>query len=131
MLRAAADGDADAAADDDDDDDDDADVAPSATPAPPAPLSAGRHATTYELECIRLRQKIDAQRNTINNLEAEIVHLDKKIVRALRERDYVGQEAAAQQEVAVAAAEEARGAYNTRYGDTRIFWPSIGYMSTI
>eukprot|EP00965_Chrysotila_dentata_P224069 6193964-Pleurochrysis_carterae.AAC.1 len=76
-------------------------------------LSAGRHAATYELECIGMRQKIDAQRNTINNIEAEIVNLDKKTVRALRERDYVQQVAAAQQEGASAAAEEARGAYET------------------
>eukprot|EP00965_Chrysotila_dentata_P082748 2730376-Pleurochrysis_carterae.AAC.1 len=50
-------------------------------PATPDPLSAGRHAATYELEfyeCIRLRQKIDAQRNTINNLEAEIVNLGRR-----------------------------------------------------
>eukprot|EP00965_Chrysotila_dentata_P084284 2783420-Pleurochrysis_carterae.AAC.1 len=48
---------------------------------------------------------------TINILEAEIVELDKKPVRALRERDYVRQGAAAQQEGAAAAAEEARVSY--------------------
>eukprot|EP00965_Chrysotila_dentata_P032994 1099250-Pleurochrysis_carterae.AAC.1 len=52
-------------------------------------------AATYELECIRLGQKIDAQRNTVNNLEAGIIDLNKKTVRALRERDPVRQEAAA------------------------------------
>eukprot|EP00965_Chrysotila_dentata_P138315 4574752-Pleurochrysis_carterae.AAC.1 len=82
IPRPAADGDADADTD-----------APA--PATPVPLSAGRNATTYDLECIRLRRKIDAQRNTNNNLEAKIVNLDKKTVRALRERDYVLQEAAA------------------------------------
>eukprot|EP00965_Chrysotila_dentata_P107723 3558119-Pleurochrysis_carterae.AAC.1 len=51
---------------------DDAAAAAAAAPAPPAPPPAGRHAATYQLECIRRRQKIDAQRNTINNLEAEI-----------------------------------------------------------
>eukprot|EP00965_Chrysotila_dentata_P137370 4543950-Pleurochrysis_carterae.AAC.1 len=102
IPRAAAqDGDADA----------DADVVPPAPPALPAPLSAGRHAATYELECIRLRKKIDAQGNTIINLVPEIVNLDKKTVRALRERDYVQQEAEAQQEGASAAAEEASGTY--------------------
>eukprot|EP00965_Chrysotila_dentata_P011884 390207-Pleurochrysis_carterae.AAC.1 len=79
------------AVDDDDDDDD----APASTPAP---SPAGRHAATYELECIRLRQKINAQRNTLNNLKAEIVNLDQKTVRALRERDYALQEAAAHKE---------------------------------
>eukprot|EP00965_Chrysotila_dentata_P195853 6177229-Pleurochrysis_carterae.AAC.1 len=58
---------ADAVDDDDDNDDDDDD---DDAPATPAPLAAGRHAATYEIECIRLRQKIDSQRNTINNLEA-------------------------------------------------------------
>eukprot|EP00965_Chrysotila_dentata_P122188 4039749-Pleurochrysis_carterae.AAC.1 len=66
----------------------DDDDAAAAAPATPAPLPAGRHAATYELECIRLRQRIDAQRNTINNLETDIVNLDNKTVRALRERDY-------------------------------------------
>eukprot|EP00965_Chrysotila_dentata_P052931 1755213-Pleurochrysis_carterae.AAC.1 len=41
-------------------------------------------------------KKIDAQRNTINNLESEIVNLDKKTVRALRARDHVGHEADSQ-----------------------------------
>eukprot|EP00965_Chrysotila_dentata_P173997 5744050-Pleurochrysis_carterae.AAC.1 len=63
IPRVAARGDADADADAD---------APVAPVAPPAPFSAGRHAATYKLECIHLRQKIDAQRNTINNFEAEI-----------------------------------------------------------
>eukprot|EP00965_Chrysotila_dentata_P032200 1074093-Pleurochrysis_carterae.AAC.1 len=48
------------------------------------------------------------------NLEAEMVYLDKKTVRSLRERDYVLQvEAAAQKEGAAVAAEEARTAYET------------------
>eukprot|EP00965_Chrysotila_dentata_P076990 2541732-Pleurochrysis_carterae.AAC.2 len=48
----------------------DADAA-TAAPATLAPPSAGRHAATYKLECICLvRQKIDRQRKTINNLEA-------------------------------------------------------------
>eukprot|EP00965_Chrysotila_dentata_P179865 5938681-Pleurochrysis_carterae.AAC.2 len=47
--------------DDADDADGDADGDADAAPAPdafatPASLSAGRHAATYELECIRLRQ---------------------------------------------------------------------------
>eukprot|EP00965_Chrysotila_dentata_P200066 6179776-Pleurochrysis_carterae.AAC.1 len=96
---AAAHGDADADAD--------ADVAPTAPPATPAPLSAGRHAATYELQCNRLRQKIDAQRNTILNLEAEIVNLDKKTVRALHERDYVQQEDASRRQDQVQGATEA------------------------
>eukprot|EP00965_Chrysotila_dentata_P132687 4387448-Pleurochrysis_carterae.AAC.1 len=58
-------------------------------------------------------EKKNAQRNTINNLEAEMINLDKKTVRALRERDYVRQEAAAQQEGATAAAEEARMSYES------------------
>eukprot|EP00965_Chrysotila_dentata_P049944 1655263-Pleurochrysis_carterae.AAC.1 len=62
-----------AAADGDDHDDDDAPAPAAAPPTTPAPLPAGRRAATYELECIRLRPKIDTQRNTINNLEAEIV----------------------------------------------------------
>eukprot|EP00965_Chrysotila_dentata_P176382 5823995-Pleurochrysis_carterae.AAC.1 len=49
----------------------------------------------------------------MNNLEAKIVNVDKKTVRALREGDYVQQEATAQQEGASAAAEETRGAYET------------------
>eukprot|EP00965_Chrysotila_dentata_P066586 2205202-Pleurochrysis_carterae.AAC.1 len=65
------------------------------------------------LNCNRLRQRIDAQRNTVHNLEAEIINLDKKSVRALRERNYVRQEAAAQQEGAPAAAEEARVSYES------------------
>eukprot|EP00965_Chrysotila_dentata_P113070 3735919-Pleurochrysis_carterae.AAC.3 len=47
------------------------------------------------------------------SLEAEIANLDQKTVRALRERDYVRQEAAAQQEGAAAAAEEARVSYES------------------
>eukprot|EP00965_Chrysotila_dentata_P047819 1586194-Pleurochrysis_carterae.AAC.2 len=93
-------------------DDADADVAAPA-PATPDPFAAGRHEATYKLEHIRLRRKIDAQRNTINNIKAEIDNIDKETVRALRERDYVQQKAAAQQEGASAAAEEARGAYET------------------
>eukprot|EP00965_Chrysotila_dentata_P017932 596008-Pleurochrysis_carterae.AAC.1 len=46
-------------------------------------------------------------------ISTEIVNLDKKTVRALREQDYVQQEAAAPQEGASAAAEEACGAYET------------------
>eukprot|EP00965_Chrysotila_dentata_P054406 1804936-Pleurochrysis_carterae.AAC.1 len=34
-------------------------------------LAAMQPPCTYELECIRLRQKLGMQRNTINNLEAE------------------------------------------------------------
>eukprot|EP00965_Chrysotila_dentata_P073860 2439690-Pleurochrysis_carterae.AAC.1 len=105
-----------AAADADDDGAADNDADAHAHAHAPATLTAtlrraGRHAATYELECIRLRQFIDAQRNTIDNLEAEIVHLDKKTVRSLGERDRVKQEAAAQQVGAAAATEEARGAY--------------------
>eukprot|EP00965_Chrysotila_dentata_P140306 4638572-Pleurochrysis_carterae.AAC.1 len=85
-----------AAADGDAHDDDGAAAAAAAAaavaPATPATPSTGRHAATYEIECIRLRQKFDAQRNTIVNLEAEI-------------------EAAAQKEGAAVAAEEARTAY--------------------
>eukprot|EP00965_Chrysotila_dentata_P044344 1474266-Pleurochrysis_carterae.AAC.3 len=40
-----------------DDDDDDAAAAAIADP-PPLPPSAGRHAATYEFECIRQRQKL-------------------------------------------------------------------------
>eukprot|EP00965_Chrysotila_dentata_P062283 2063476-Pleurochrysis_carterae.AAC.1 len=50
-------------------------------------------------------------RNTVQNLEAEIVNFDKLTVRALREPDYVRHEAAAQHEEAAAAAEEARLSY--------------------
>eukprot|EP00965_Chrysotila_dentata_P201103 6180385-Pleurochrysis_carterae.AAC.1 len=108
-----------AAADGDNDNDDDgggggnaaASAAASATPAVP---STGRHAATNELEGIRLRQKIDTQvRNTKNNLKEEIISLDKKTVRALREGDAVRREAAAQKEGAAVAAEEARTAYET------------------
>eukprot|EP00965_Chrysotila_dentata_P197637 6178306-Pleurochrysis_carterae.AAC.10 len=90
----------------------DADAAAPA-PATSAPLAAGRHAATYELECFRLRQKVDAQRNTIKNLAAEVVDLDKKTVRALCDRDHVQEEAAAQLEGASASAGEARGDYET------------------
>eukprot|EP00965_Chrysotila_dentata_P260572 6213952-Pleurochrysis_carterae.AAC.2 len=67
----------------------------------PAPSSAGRHATTYELKCVCLRQKIDTQRNIINKLAVDLdkntTKNDNKHMRALRERDYVKQEAASQQ----------------------------------
>eukprot|EP00965_Chrysotila_dentata_P162853 5378162-Pleurochrysis_carterae.AAC.1 len=72
-----------AAADGDDDDADDDSPAPAAAPTTPAPLSAGRHAATHQLDCIRLRQQYDGRRNALKNLEAEIVNLDKKTVRAL------------------------------------------------
>eukprot|EP00965_Chrysotila_dentata_P008571 279176-Pleurochrysis_carterae.AAC.1 len=62
-----------------DDDNDDGAAAAAAAPALPP---AGRHAATYKLEFIRLREKIDAQRNTIHNLEAKIVNLDKEVDRA-------------------------------------------------
>eukprot|EP00965_Chrysotila_dentata_P014331 474932-Pleurochrysis_carterae.AAC.1 len=104
-IRARGDAVADGDNDDDDDDDDD-DATPALSPA-------GRHVATYELKCIPLRQVIDAQRNTIINLDTEIINLDKKTVRALQERCYVSQEAAAQQEVATAAAEEARMSYES------------------
>eukprot|EP00965_Chrysotila_dentata_P021390 708254-Pleurochrysis_carterae.AAC.1 len=68
IPRAAAHGNADA----DNDNNNDADVG---TPATPAPISAGRCAATYELECIHMRQKMDAQRNTTNNLEPDIVKI--------------------------------------------------------
>eukprot|EP00965_Chrysotila_dentata_P162847 5378022-Pleurochrysis_carterae.AAC.3 len=66
--------------------------------ATPGPLSPGRYAATFNLECIRLRQKIDTKRNVINNFEAHIFHRNKMTVRTLRERDYVRQKAAAQKE---------------------------------
>eukprot|EP00965_Chrysotila_dentata_P246860 6207406-Pleurochrysis_carterae.AAC.1 len=59
-------------------------------------------------------KKNDAQRKTINNLEAEIVNFDKKTVRALRKRNCVLQEGAAQKKSAAVAAEEARTAYESR-----------------
>eukprot|EP00965_Chrysotila_dentata_P175869 5805537-Pleurochrysis_carterae.AAC.1 len=112
QVNKCAGGDA-VAADDNDNDDTAASAYALATSAPPP---AGRHAATYELQCIHLGQKIDAQRNTFNNLEAEIINLDQKTVRALRERDYVRQEAAAQQEGdAAAAAEEAHVADESNF----------------
>eukprot|EP00965_Chrysotila_dentata_P249864 6209118-Pleurochrysis_carterae.AAC.1 len=42
-------------------------IAAAAAATPASPLT-GRHEATYKLECIRWRQRIDAQRNTINNL---------------------------------------------------------------
>eukprot|EP00965_Chrysotila_dentata_P035790 1191035-Pleurochrysis_carterae.AAC.2 len=102
ILRAAAHGDADADAD--------ADVAP---PAPPAPLFAGRHAANYELECIRMRRKSTRSAAQLIISRPRLLISTKKTVRALRERDHVQQEAAAQQEGASASAEEARGAYET------------------
>eukprot|EP00965_Chrysotila_dentata_P250288 6209366-Pleurochrysis_carterae.AAC.5 len=73
----------------------DADAGGAAAPAAPAPPSASRHAAIHELEFIRLRQRIDMQRNRSNNPEAEITNLNKETVRALQERDHVRQKAAA------------------------------------
>eukprot|EP00965_Chrysotila_dentata_P161109 5319938-Pleurochrysis_carterae.AAC.1 len=77
-------------------------------------LSAGgRHAATFKLECIRLRHQIDEQRNTINNLKAEMANLDKGAVRALRARDHAVKEVEAKQLGAAAAAADAQMAYET------------------
>eukprot|EP00965_Chrysotila_dentata_P103633 3420769-Pleurochrysis_carterae.AAC.1 len=120
ILRpAAADGEADADADADVEADAVADApapapaapAPAPAPATPACFPAGRHAATYKLECVHLRQRIDAHRNTMNSLEAETINPDEKIVRVLQERDYVRHEDAAQHEGAASAAEKARVCY--------------------
>eukprot|EP00965_Chrysotila_dentata_P188623 6172851-Pleurochrysis_carterae.AAC.3 len=53
---------------------------------------------------VALRNKTDPRRKTINILEAEIVNVDKKAIRALRKRSCVLQETAAQNVSATAAA---------------------------
>eukprot|EP00965_Chrysotila_dentata_P210241 6185784-Pleurochrysis_carterae.AAC.3 len=59
-----------------------------------APSTAGGcHAVNHELECIRLRQQIDEQRNTISNLEAKIADLEEGAFRGLRARDHAFREA--------------------------------------
>eukprot|EP00965_Chrysotila_dentata_P076371 2522451-Pleurochrysis_carterae.AAC.1 len=83
-----------------------------ATPATPALPRAGRHGTTYDLKCTRLRQKIDTQCYTINNLQSAMIYIEKT-ASALRERDYVIQEAASQKEGGAVAAEEVCTAYET------------------
>eukprot|EP00965_Chrysotila_dentata_P014093 467704-Pleurochrysis_carterae.AAC.1 len=95
-------GNADADADDDADADADAyayadnAALPLAPPVTPAPVSAGRHGlqppTSWSASACGKKWTRNA---TINNLEAEVVNLDIKTVRALRERDFVQQEAAA------------------------------------
>eukprot|EP00965_Chrysotila_dentata_P119811 3961642-Pleurochrysis_carterae.AAC.1 len=58
----------------------DADADADADAAPPsAPPSAGGRCTfKYELECMALRQRIDAQQSKIAALEADVAASDKK-----------------------------------------------------
>eukprot|EP00965_Chrysotila_dentata_P104368 3446531-Pleurochrysis_carterae.AAC.1 len=75
-----------ASADDDGDADADADADTDA-PATHAFFPAGRHAATYELECIRSRQKNIRSATRLIISRPSKFNIDKKTVRALRERD--------------------------------------------